>query len=102
MMTQLHLNELVHYHDQQITSRSLNSRLAIEQPTTLYAFAQAETISNETSEQTKLITILDGCLVIIQETQRITAQTGDLITIPAGTLHGFAAQTDCRFLQIEL
>ena len=49
------LLDLIKYHDGQIASRSLNKKLEIENPITLYAMPAGESISNESSKLAKLI-----------------------------------------------
>lgn len=95
--------ELINYHEQQITSRSLSRKLGIDAPMTLYALDQAETISNETSTLVKLIQILEGRLeVTIEPGDKSELTVGELMMIPAGQLHNLKAKTPCKILQLEL
>lgn len=43
------LSQLVQYHDHQVASRSLSRLLGLSQSIVLYAMAQGESISQETS-----------------------------------------------------
>ena len=56
------LKTLVKYHDGQIASRSLSKTLEVANSITLYAMAKSESISRESSNNTKLIYVLEGNL----------------------------------------
>ncbi len=96
------LKTLVNYHEGQIASRSLSKKLDVANSVTLYAMAKGESISRESSNNTKLIYVLEGQLQlkVIDETFELTAD--DLKSISAHSLHDFLAMENCKFLQIEL
>ncbi|AXQ79002.1 acetate kinase [Streptococcus chenjunshii] len=100
----INLNQMVDYHDAQITSRSLSKKLGLTAPIMIYAMDKEETISGEQSPQTKLIQVLAGCLEVTmgddEAPQKLTAQ--DLLVIQPQQLHAFKAAQKCKFLQIEL
>lgn len=99
----LDLTTLVRYHDQQISSRSLSTKLEIVNPITIYAMDKDESISRETSPYTKLIQVLDGQLEIELDsgtTEVLAAQ--QILSIPRQMVHSFHAIEKCQFLQIEL
>lgn len=99
----LNLNNLVRYHKQQISSRSLSEKLEINNPITIYAMDKDESISKESSSRAKLIQVLDGQLQItLGNDSPETLSTGELISIPSTSVHSFLAVTKCQFLQIEL
>lgn len=68
----------------------------------LYAMAQDETISTETSPRTKVIQVLEGELHMTVDGQPCQLQTGASIIVLPDTWHEFAAPIPCKFLQISL
>lgn len=68
----------------------------------LYALDQQETISSETSPQTKVIHVLEGELHMLVAGQPWQLAVGASIIIPPNTWHEFEAKQSCKFLQISL
>lgn len=64
------LSQLVQYHDHQVASRSLSRLLGLSQSIVLYAMAQGESISQETSPKDKVILVLEGQLIFDLEDQK--------------------------------
>ena len=98
----VNLKNLVSYHDYQISSRSLSKKLELDKTITIYAMAKDESISNESSLQIKLLQILDGQLQLKMDGKEELLVEGDLLTIPAQTVHSIFAIERCQFLQLEL
>nr|SFZ88820.1 Uncharacterized conserved protein, contains double-stranded beta-helix domain [Loigolactobacillus rennini] len=97
----MNLRAAIHYHDQQITSRSLSKKFGVAEPLTLFAYAKNESVSKEICPNVKLIQVLEGQLKVSTTTNQ-TLHPNDLITILPKQAHGLVALTDCKFLQLEL
>lgn len=97
----MNLTHAIHYHDQQVTSRSLSKKLGVSEPLTLFAYAKNESVSKEICPNIKLIQVLEGQLKVTTTTSQ-TLNPADLITIPPQQAHGLVALTNCKFLQLEL
>lgn len=99
----LELLALVKYHENQIASRALAKKLGLKNQLMIYAFAPGESISQESSMQTKLLEVLEGKLeVIFEDGTKETLAALELLTIPAGKKHELVALGPCKFLQLEL
>ncbi|WP_225047924.1 hypothetical protein [Lacticaseibacillus kribbianus] len=99
-MQTLALADLIDYRDHQIASKSFGRKLNIALPFVAYALDAGESISNEVSTMTRLIQVTDGTLTVMTDGPHPVA-TGELIVIPAGTLHALVAHARCKFIQIE-
>lgn len=95
------LNSLIDYHNHQISSRGLSRKLNTELPITIYALDAGESISNEQTSLTKLIQIIDGSLVVNMNGETFPLNQGEIMAIPANTLHEIQANHRCKYLQIE-
>lgn len=99
----LELLDLVKYHEHQIASRSLSKKLDLKEQLMIYAFDQGESISQESSTQTKLLEVLEGKLEVnFADGTKETLQALELLTIPATKKHGLLALGPCKFIQLEL
>lgn len=96
------LFELVKYHEGQIASRSLNKKLEIENPITLYAMPAGESISNESSKLIKLIQVLEGSLQVEIAGEKHIINHQGLISIAANQVHNLYALENSKVLQIEV
>ncbi|HHS7779043.1 TPA: cupin domain-containing protein [Streptococcus pyogenes] len=96
------LSQLVQYHDHQVASRSLSRLLGLSQSIVLYAMAQGESISQETSPRDKVILVLEGQLIFDLEDQKQVLTQESFIAIPAQKVHHLEAKTDCKLLQVLL
>ena len=95
--------DMVRYHEGQIASRSLSVKLGLNQGMTLYAVATGESISQETSDQTKLIQVLDGRLqVTYDDGESDELKRGDIVSFAAGQGHALAATENTKFWQLLL
>ncbi len=97
--------DLVSVRPGRITSRKLSFPVIPALATTgqkwvLYALDQEETISSETSPETKFILVLEGELHMVVAEQHCLLTSGASIIVPADTCHEFAAKESCKFLQI--
>lgn len=102
--TVFNLKELITIKPGRIASRHLSLPefpSSATQEWVLYAMAQEETISSETSPQTRLIHVVEGELDMVVEQKSCHLRDGGSIVIPAGTWHEFAAPVGCKFLQIS-
>ncbi|AIQ52481.1 cupin domain-containing protein [Paenibacillus sp. FSL R7-0331] len=68
----------------------------------LYAMAQDETISSETSPFPKLIYVLEGELHMLVDGSACCLTEGSSLWVQADTWHEFAAPAGAKFLQIRL
>ncbi|AIQ46927.1 hypothetical protein R70723_14355 [Paenibacillus sp. FSL R7-0273] len=68
----------------------------------LYAMAQDETISSETSPFAKLIHVLEGELHMLVDGSLSCLTEGTSLWVQADTWHEFAAPAGAKFLQIRL
>lgn len=68
----------------------------------LYAMDQGETISSETSPESKLIYVLEGKLHMLVADEPCLLPQGASVSVKADTWHEFAAQSSCKFLQIKI
>lgn len=100
-LTKLVLNDLIQYREHQITSKTLTRKLEIKLPFTAYAMDAGESISQEQSSLTRLIQVVDGVLTVTQADKEQVVSVGELVVIPAGTLHALVAQQQCQFIQFE-
>lgn len=99
----LELLDLVKYHEHQIASRSLSKKLDLKEQLMIYAFDQGESISQESSTQTKLLEVLEGKLEVnFADGTKETLQALELLTIPATKKHGLLALEPCKFIQLGL
>ncbi|EFQ58148.1 acetate kinase [Streptococcus downei] len=95
--------DLVNYHDYQISSRSLSKKLSINQALTLYAMDKGETISQESSPQTRLLQVLEGQLEIsLADGVVQSLLPNELLSVPALQVHAIKAVEKTKFLQLEL
>lgn len=92
---------LVHYHDQQIASRSLSQKLGLEQTVTLYAFDQGESISPEVSTADKLLQVIEGRLLLSLDNQKIKLEANSLVAIHKGQVIALEAARPSKLLQID-
>ncbi|MBJ8326479.1 cupin domain-containing protein [Streptococcus pacificus] len=90
------------YHDQQIASRNLSKKLGLKETLVLYAMAKGETISNESSPNTKLLMVLEGRLLLTKDEDSQLLEANSLTTIPANQRHHLKADTNTKLLQLEL
>lgn len=95
------LEALIEYRDHQIRSRKLSKKFDVELPMQLFAFDEGESISNESTDLTKMIQVLDGTLIAELSKEKITVEEGKWLVIPPNTLHSLRADKRCKFLQIE-
>ncbi|GEO69682.1 hypothetical protein [Levilactobacillus acidifarinae] len=90
----------IQYRDHQIASKSFTHKLGIVLPFVLYALDAGESISNEQSTLTRLFEVVDGTLTVVTD-HPIQVQTGEVLVIPANTLHEIRADQRCKFVQLE-
>ncbi len=94
---------MIRYHEGQIASRSLSAKLGLDQAMTLYAMAEGESISREVSDQTKLIQVLEGQLLVTYDDGHQDELTGgDLVSLATGQGHTLTATEDTKFWQLLL
>ncbi|MGG5316153.1 acetate kinase [Enterococcus sp. AZ072] len=98
----LPLNEMIDYSAYQIRSRIVSQALNIEPTVVIYALDEGESVSSEKTGLVKLLHILEGKLEVTIFQQKWTAQAGELLAIPANSLHSIQANEKCKYLQIEL
>lgn len=100
-LTKLNLHELIKYREHQIASKSFTRKLGVQLPFMVYAMDAGESISNEQSTLTRLLHVIDGTLTVIiaDEPHEVTA--GEMLVVPAGTLHELKANQKCQFMQFE-
>lgn len=105
--TVFYLKDAVNIRPGRIASRRLSLpdipiMATTDQDWVLYAMDQQETISSETSPQTKVIHVLEGELHMLVSGQPCQIATGGSIIVPANIWHEFAAHESCKFLQISV
>lgn len=96
------LTEMIDYRDRQIASRSLSRLFNVDLPVVLFALDDRESISNEQTEHTKLIHVLEGTLELTMEEESISLTPGVMMAVPPNTLHAILAKSQCKFLQMEV
>lgn len=96
----LKLANEIQYREHQIASKSFTHKLGIQLPFVLYALDAGESISREQSTLTRLITVVDGTLTVVTD-HAIVVRCGEMLVVPAGTLHEIKAEQRCKFVQLE-
>lgn len=92
------LKELVAYREHQINSKHLS--LGESKDVVLFALAENESISSESSPTHKLLYLLDGQLEVILDGKSMILQAEQSILIPQNTIHVLQAIGQCKFIQI--
>lgn len=100
-ITELKISEMIQYREHQIASKSLTRKLGIELPFMVYAMDAGESISNEQSTLTRLLQVIDGILTVQVGTVRYQVPAGEMMVVPANTLHELRADQRCQFMQFE-
>ena len=100
-MQKLTLAKLVAYRHHAIASKSLSRKLGITLPFVAYALDAGESISAEESTLTRLFQVTDGVLTVAYGDQADTVAAGELLVVPAHTLHTLRATQPCQFIQFE-
>ncbi|MBQ0838065.1 cupin domain-containing protein [Lactiplantibacillus pentosus] len=101
-VTKIKLHETMTYREHAITSKSFSRKLGIDLPFAMYAMAAGESISAEQSTLTRLFEVVDGTLTVqfADESQQ-TVATGEMLVVPANTVHTLLATQPCQFIQLE-
>lgn len=92
------LKELVAYRKHQINSKHLS--LGKDSDVVLFALAENESISSESSPTNKLLYLLEGQLEVILDGKPMILQAEQSILIPQNTIHVLQAVGQCKFMQI--
>lgn len=81
--------DLIEYQDGQVVSRTISQRddLSI----TLFAFDKGEAISTHSSPGDALVHVLDGKAEITIGEEKIIAEAGEVVVMPANIPHGLDA-----------
>ncbi|MBM7642170.1 pyrimidine/purine nucleoside phosphorylase [Streptococcus loxodontisalivarius] len=96
------LLDLVTYYEGQIASRKLDKTLGLKNALTLYAMAEGETISAETSLSQKLIHVLQGNLDLEVDGQVLNLTEQGMLTIPADASYSLKAVTNTKYYILDL
>ncbi|WP_125702485.1 cupin domain-containing protein [Lacticaseibacillus daqingensis] len=99
-MDLLTLADTIQYREHSIASRSFGRKLGIALPFVAYALDAGESISHEQSTLTRLIQVVAGTLTVVTDVAT-TVHTGQLLVVPANTLHELRAVERCKFIQME-
>ena len=90
------------YREHAITSKSFARKLGIELPFAMYAMAAGESISAEQSTLTRLFEVVDGTLTVRLATETDQeVHAGEMLVVPAHTVHTLVAEQPCQFIQLE-
>lgn len=82
-----------------VSSMSL-TRLGDPIGATLLAFAQGESVSDETYPGDTLYYLVEGLADIVLPEGPITMRAGDVLRVPAGTMHAVEPKEATKLLQI--
>ncbi|MGO3491056.1 MAG: cupin domain-containing protein [Lactiplantibacillus plantarum] len=100
-VTKIDLKTTMTYREHAITSKSFAQKLGIELPFAMYAMAAGESISAEQSTLTRLFEVVDGTLTVhLAETDQ-AVHAGEMLVVPAHTVHTLVAEQPCQFIQLE-
>lgn len=99
-MQSFSLKTLIDYQNHMITSSNISGLLDIKSDFMLYALDKDESISYESSDQIKLILIIEGELEILAQ-DKIVLRNSEIVSIKAGIFHELRAKSKCKFLQIQ-
>ncbi len=95
------LTDLIACRPGRISSRTLIEAAGAASPAlALYALAEGESISDESSPHNKLITVSSGQIEITMGTNILIIKEGQSIIITHNTLHRFYAPQDCILIQM--
>ncbi|OMC73857.1 hypothetical protein BK125_24710 [Paenibacillus odorifer] len=101
------LTDMISVKPHRIASRTLSlpvaaAETAAQPEWVLYAMDQEETISSETSPNSKIIHVLEGELHLLVAAEPYQLTAGASVIVPAGTWHDYSAHSSCKFLQISI
>lgn len=105
--TVFYLDQMIGVKPNRIASRTLDFSEVADDRTgapewVLYAMDQGETISSETSPESKLIYVLEGELHMLVDDKPCHLPQGASVCVQGDTWHEFAAHSSCKFLQIKI
>lgn len=101
-VTKIDLKTTMTYREHAITSKSFARKLGIELPFAMYAIAAGESISAEQSTLTRLFEVVDGTLTVRLATETDQeVHAGEMLVVPAHTVHTLVAEQPCQFIQLE-
>ncbi len=92
----VNLIDLVEYKDGSVISRTLSAKPHVN--ITLFAFDEGEEISAHTSPGDAMVQVLDGEAVINIDGEKINANTGQVVVMPANVPHSVSASTRFKML----
>lgn len=90
------LTDLVDYKEGSVISRTLSAKSHVN--ITLFAFDEGEEISAHTSPGDAMVQVLDGRATIDIDGQKINAETGQVVVMPANVPHAVYAQSRFKML----
>ncbi|WEE36454.1 cupin domain-containing protein [Lactiplantibacillus paraplantarum] len=68
----------------------------------MYAMAAGESISAEQSTLTRLFEVIDGTLIVrLADEVDQEVHAGEMLVVPANTVHTLVAEQPCQFIQLE-
>jgi quercetin dioxygenase-like cupin family protein len=94
------LSELISYQDGSVVSRTIIDKTA--GTVTLFAFDEAQGLSEHTAPYDALIYILDGQADVTIEGKLVKAKEDDLVILPANKPHALSAVTKFKMLLIMI
>jgi len=90
------LCDVIAYQPGQIVSKTITLK-----PTgtiTVYAFAEGEESTAVVSAFDNLIQVIDGTALVLMNDHRVELMTGQVLTIPAHTLHKFVSKVQFKMV----
>lgn len=94
------LSELISVRKNQVVSMALSKGSAVQM--TLLAFDEGESVSEEQYFGDTLYYILEGSAVICRENKSIPVKAGEVLMVPAKTVHAVHGGEAFKILQITL
>lgn len=94
------LKDLIKIKKNQILSKSLISNESVR--LTLLSFSDQEDISEEKYSGDTMYYIVEGTTFLKQDNKLINLDVGDVVSVPANTLHGIGGKNSFKVLQITV
>lgn len=94
------LKDLIKIKKNQVISKSLSSNEHVK--LTLLSFSEQEDVSEEKYFGDTMYYIVEGKTYLKQDGTSISLEAGDVVSVPANTLHGIGGKGSFKVLQITV